>query len=72
MEPHRSRGLAFAVVLWTRAGDRHRRITRALLDDRPDALPGAGLLLLLLLLLTVFVIACGVVAAVVIAVPRLI
>lgn len=70
MEPHRSRGLAFAVVLWTRAGDRHRRITRALLDDRPDALPGAGLLLLLLL--TVFVIACGVVAAVVIAVPRLI
>ena len=68
MEPHRSRGLAFAVVLWTRAGDRHRRITRALLDDRPDALPGAGLLLLL----TVFVIACGVVAAVVIALPHLI
>lgn len=60
-------GLAFAVVFWTRADARHRRITRALLDERPGALPGAGLLLLL----TVFVIGCGVVAAIVVMLPRL-
>ncbi len=61
-------GLVFAVVLWIRADARHRRITRALLDSRPEALPGAGLLLLL----TVFVVGCGVVAAVVIALPHLV
>lgn len=40
-------GVAFAVLLWVRARARHERVTRALLDDRPDLLPGAGLLVLL-------------------------
>jgi len=60
-------GLGFAVLLWARANIRHRRITRALLDDDPGALPGAGLLMLL----TVFVIGCAVVAACVVLLARL-
>lgn len=59
-------GLAFAVLLWTRARVRHLRINRALLADRPDQLPGAGLLAMV----TGFVIGCGVVSAVVVLLPH--
>ena len=40
-------GVAFAVLLWVRARARHLRVNRALLEDRADRLPGAGLLLVL-------------------------
>ena len=58
-------GVAFAVLLWVRARARHRRVTRALLDDRPAEQPGAGLLVLL----TAFVIGCGLLSAVVVLLP---
>ncbi|MFK4834447.1 DUF202 domain-containing protein [Microbacterium sp. ZW T2_14] len=54
-------GVAFAVVLWTRARARHRVVNRALLDDRPGDLPDARLLMML----TLFVVGCGVVSAVI-------
>lgn len=52
-------GLAFAVLLWVGARARHRRLTRALLADRPEDVPGSGLMLLLAL----FVIGCGALSA---------
>ncbi|GAA5208273.1 DUF202 domain-containing protein [Microbacterium kyungheense] len=55
-------GLAFAVLLWFRAQLRHRRVTAALLDGRPEDLPGSGLMLML----TLFVVGCGVLSAVVV------
>lgn len=58
-------GVAFAVLLWVRARPRHVRVNRALLDDRPDLLPGAGLLVLL----TAFVVGCGLLSAVVVLLP---
>lgn len=57
-------GVAVAVLLWVRARSRHVRISRALLDERAADLPGAGLLLLL----SGFVVACGVLSAVVLLV----
>ena len=58
-------GVAFAVLLWVRARARHQRVNRALLDDRADRLPGAGLLLVL----TAFVVGCGLLSAVVVLLP---
>ena len=55
-------GLVFAVGLWVRAQARHIRLNRALLDDRPRELPGAGLLLAL----TCFVVGCAVVSGVIV------
>ena len=55
-------GLGFAVVLWMRSQTRHRRINRALLEDRPDELPGARLLAVL----TGFVVGCAVVSALIV------
>jgi len=59
-------GVAFAVLLWVRSRARHVRVTRALLDETPEALPGAGLMLLL----TIFVVGCGVLSAVVVLLPH--
>ncbi|MFE5671060.1 DUF202 domain-containing protein [Agromyces sp. NPDC056523] len=53
-------GIAFAVVLWVLSRARYVRADRALLDGRPDRMPGAGLMLTL----TIFVVACGVAGAV--------
>lgn len=61
-------GVAFAVLLWVRARGRHVRVNRALLDDRPDGMPGAGLLLLL----TVFAVGCAVLSALVVLLPYLV
>jgi uncharacterized membrane protein YidH (DUF202 family) len=55
-------GAAFAVLLWVSARTRHRHVNRALLDDRPQRMPGAGLLLVL----TAFVVGCGLLSAVVV------
>jgi hypothetical protein len=58
-------GAGFAVLLWMRSRARHVLIARALLEDRPDRMPGAGLMLLL----TGFVGACGVLSAIVVLLP---
>lgn len=58
-------GVAFAVLLWVQARARHLRVNRALLEDRADRLPGAGLLLVL----TGFVIGCGLLSVVVVLLP---
>ncbi|WP_349427287.1 DUF202 domain-containing protein [Microbacterium sp. LWS13-1.2] len=58
-------GLVFAVLLWARARARHTHVNRALLQDPPGDLPGAGLLLLL----TVFVLGCGAASAVIVLLP---
>jgi uncharacterized membrane protein YidH (DUF202 family) len=58
-------GVAFAAVLWAGARRRQLRVHRALLDERPDRLPGAGLMLTL----TMFVIGCGLVSAAVVLLP---
>ena len=58
-------GVAFAVLLWVRARARHMRVNRALLDERADRLPGAGLLLVL----TAFVVGCALLSAVVVLLP---
>jgi uncharacterized membrane protein YidH (DUF202 family) len=58
-------GVAFAVLLWVRARNRHARVNRALLDERADRLPGAGLLLVL----TAFVVGCGLLSTVVVLLP---
>ena len=52
-------GLGFAVLLWLAAQARMRGLDAALLDDRPDRLPGAGLLVAL----TLFVMGCAAVSA---------
>ncbi|GAA5100059.1 hypothetical protein GCM10025760_36910 [Microbacterium yannicii] len=57
-------GVVFAMLLWGRARARHRRVSRALLDDRAADLPDARLLMAL----TVFVVGCGVVSAVILVV----
>jgi len=58
-------GAGFAVLLWMRSRARHAFVTRALLEDRPDRMPGAGLMLLL----AVFVGCCGILSAVVVLLP---
>ncbi|MDW4572889.1 DUF202 domain-containing protein [Microbacterium sp. M3] len=52
-------GLGFAVLLWLAAQARMRGLNAALLDDSPDRLPGAGLLVAL----TLFVMGCAAVSA---------
>ena len=52
-------GVAFATGLWMQARARYRHMNDALLADRPEGLPGGGLLLTL----TVFVLACGALSA---------
>lgn len=52
-------GVAFAIVLWMFGRGRYIRANRALLDDRPDQMPGGALLLTL----TIFVLACGILSA---------
>lgn len=58
-------GVAFAMLLWLRSRARHARVTRALLEERPERMPGAGLMLQL----TLFVGGCGILSAVVVLLP---
>lgn len=58
-------GLLYAVTLWLRARRRHERVTRALLDDSPQSLPGAALLAGL----TLFVVGSGIAALVIVLLP---
>lgn len=58
-------GAGFAVLLWVRSRVRQTRVTRALLAERPDRMPGAGLMLLL----AAFVFGCGILSAVVVLLP---
>ncbi|MCP2636641.1 DUF202 domain-containing protein [Microbacterium sp. HD4P20] len=59
-------GVAFAVMLWLRSRVRHARVNEALLEDRPERMPGAGLLLVL----TLFVGGCGILSAVIVLLPH--
>jgi hypothetical protein len=53
------------MLLWLRSRARHARVTQSLLEERPERMPGAGLMLLLAL----FVGGCGILSAVVVLLP---